>query len=160
PDQTHGATAKSCSGHAAPNHAFLGGNSSGNFNQDIEFATTDLVVIAQRLMAGKHQPTHNRPTTGADCFGGLESSLIFLNYMPRTPKYDRIQLFSCLAQVLQRDIAKRGALQNTCCHLAFRPAFGVLPVRELVTNMRVEDENCHPGIPHRNRSCLASAAIK
>src|SRR4029077_2536233 len=142
-DQVDGATAESASRHAGSEDSSLG---CGNFDHDVEFTATHLIVISQTHVRFGHQPTESSQIIFLKHLGGAFYPSIFRHHMTAAPIDDRRQHLTMPLKLLHGNIPERTnawytLLKNFDAFFAVCPALVVFATGMLVLHHRVADHD-------------------
>ena len=90
----------------------------------------------------------------------LEGALVLADDMAGAPEHDRLHLPPRRFERFGRGVAQRRHLEHARRRFALCPPLGVFAFRQLVADVRVDDQDGYCGVGHRHRGGGARAAVQ
>ena len=120
--------------------------SSAKFDQQVQLAAAHFVVVAERIVAGVHQPADRGPVARFHRRGGFDRAGDFADGVSGPAIFDAVESLSrATSSCAERRIAQRRNAELARGRFALAASLGILAAGELVLHVGVDDQ-------HRDRS--------
>mmetsp|Transcript_10381 Transcript_10381/g.18063 ORF Transcript_10381/g.18063 Transcript_10381/m.18063 type:complete len:402 (-) Transcript_10381:423-1628(-) len=148
-----GAATKATAGHATAKHT---GNRESDVHKLVEFRARDFVVVLQRPVALRHQPTNCGVILVLQCLDGPQSALILADAVAGAAVHQITHLCACGLEHLHRRIAQGLDLWE----LLLQQCHGFFALSDPIRIFRTGQLVLHVGVGDQNNGHLGASTVR